>query len=199
MSYFLYPYFWGRRDAWRLRMSLTHDDPRHAEFLRSGAARVIVPATPGYEARVLSYLESDPDADELERISGPFPDEPPPDSEFEELWLELLVLRNERLALGSGTLAVTNGSPDVTINDDSSWLASERDLGREIYVAGDRYLVADVGGERAIVLDQPYTGPDEAAARYATGSVPFGPPWLVRIPTSLVVLSDERAKLDGIF
>ena len=198
MSYFLYPYFWGRRNAWRLRMSLTHDDARHAEFLRSGAARVIVPATPGYEARILSYLESDPDEDELIRISEPVPDEPPPGSEFEDLWLELLVLRNEQLALGSGTLTVANGSPNVTINDDSSWLASERDLGRELYLAGERYVVEEVGADRATVLDRPYTGPDDPAARYATGSVPFGPPWLVRIPTSLVVLSDERAKLDGI-
>jgi hypothetical protein len=198
MSYFLYPYFWGRRDAWRLRMPLTHDDARHAEFLRSGAARVIVPATPGYEARLLAYLESDPDLDELERISQPVPDQPPPGSEFEDLWLELLVLRNERLALGSGTLSVIGGSPDVTINDDSSWLASDRDLGRELYLLGERYVVEAVDGERALVLDRPYTGPNDPAARYATGSVPFGPPWLERIPTSLVVLSDERAKLDGI-
>jgi hypothetical protein len=53
----LHPYFWANPaadwlDALRLRM----DDPLHEEFLRAGAARVVVPVRPGFEAAVLTYL-----------------------------------------------------------------------------------------------------------------------------------------------
>ena len=83
----------------------------------------------------------------------------------------------------------------MTINDDSAWLASERDLGREPYVVGDRYVVTAVPGERTLTVDEAYRHDTDPAARYATGSAPFGPPWLVRIPTSLVILSGELPKL----
>jgi hypothetical protein len=195
MTYFLHPYFWGRRDAWHARAGLSDPDPRHLAFLRAGSARAIVPVTPGYEGRVLQYLESDPDEDELERITTPEPEEAPEDSEFEDLWLELLLNRKDDVALGSGTLSVQNGDARVSINEDSTWEASERDLGRELYIGGDQYTVAAVAGEREIDLDEPYRGETDPEAPYATGTVPFGPPWLVRIPTSLVILSEERDKL----
>jgi hypothetical protein len=200
MTYFLYPYFWGRRDAWRFRQQITDPDPRYEAFLRAGAARVIVPITPGYEERALFYLDSNPDPDkELQRISGP-PDPkqiPPADSEAEDLWLELLVSKNEELALGSGTLRVQKNQTLVTINEDSTWLTSDRDLGREIYIDGDSYTVASIStaNKRQFNLDEPCKGETDDDARYATGSVPYGPPWLVRIPTSLVILSEETSKL----
>jgi hypothetical protein len=201
MTYFLYPYFWGRRDAWKLRQQLTDSDPRHEAFLRAGAARVIVPVTPGYEERVLHYLDSDPAQDELVRISEPEPGQiPPADSAVEDLWLELLVNKNETLALGSGTLAVQKDSLLVTINDDSTWFTSDRDLGRELYIGGDSYTIASISAanRRQFNLDGPYKGETNNSARYATGSVPYGPPWLVKIPTSLVILSEEKPKLAGL-
>jgi hypothetical protein len=195
MSYFLYPYFWGRRDAFRMRQLLTDPDSRHATFLKAGAVRVIVPVTPGYEDRVLRYLDSDPADDELDRIRPLEGEGVPSDSEVSDLWLELLVHRNDQLALGSGTLSVTQGSASVSINDDSTWSASERDVGRELYIAGDRYVVASVSGEQSFEIEPPYAGHDDSQARYATGTLPFGTPWLVRIPTSLVILAEQRAKL----
>ncbi len=199
MTYFLYPYFWGRRDAWRFRQQITDPDPRYEAFLRAGAARVIVPVTPGYEERALFYLDSDPDPNkELQRISGPDPEQiPPAGSEAEDLWLELLVNKNENLALGSGTLSVQKSQALVTINEDSTWFTSDRDLGRELYIDGDSYTIASIStaNKRQFSLDEPYKGGTKAATRYATGSVPYGPPWLVRIPTSLVILSEEKSKL----
>ncbi|TFH47994.1 MAG: hypothetical protein E4H01_07200, partial [Lysobacterales bacterium] len=58
MSYILYPYYWGRRDSYGYRNNLTDSDPLHQAFLRAGAARVIVPVTPGFEERVLHYLDT---------------------------------------------------------------------------------------------------------------------------------------------
>ena len=105
MSYILYPYFWGRRSAWSVRNNVRVDnDPQYEAFLRAGAARVVVPITPGYEDRVLQYLESDPALPDGERIPPPA-DEPPANTEFPDLWLELLLNRKEELALGDGTRA----------------------------------------------------------------------------------------------
>ena len=200
MAYFLYPYFWSRPETWELRQGTTDpSDPRHEAFLRAGASRLIVPVTPGYEKRVFTYLQSNSNLPESERIRGPGSNaeinETGEGSALEELWVELLLQHNEEAALGSGSLHVTNESEVVAINDDSTWLPSERDLGRELFIDGGSYQVASVDGERTIILDRPYDGPNDDKARYATGSVPFASPWLVRVPTNLVVLDEGRKAL----
>lgn len=87
-----------------------------------------------------------------------------------------------------------NGSTLVEINADSRWAATaDRDKGRELYVSGERYVVASVVDQRHFHLDRPFVGPNNDHAVYAAGSVPFGPPWTVNIPTSLIVLADNRS------
>ena len=194
-SYFLQPYFWSRRDTWLLRSGLTAVDARHAAFLRAGSARYVVPVTPGYEDRVLFYLDSAlPEAD---RLNGPPEDEVPEDTTLENLWLELLLDRKPETALGSGTLNVKKNSKVVLINDDSNWRASEKDLGRELYIDGELYTIARVVGPQQLRINEDYIGENSANERYATGSVPYGPPWVVRVPTSLVILSGTRPALDA--
>lgn len=56
MTYELFPYFWGQRDRWPEMLMVSHEDPKHEEFLRSGFARVLVPVTPGKETNVLNVL-----------------------------------------------------------------------------------------------------------------------------------------------
>jgi len=56
--YFFYPYFWGWKPAWIHRMMLDDTDPNFADFLRAGAARVVFPVRPGFEAAVIHYLET---------------------------------------------------------------------------------------------------------------------------------------------
>jgi hypothetical protein len=198
MSYFLYPYHWARRESWAMRNSADAVDATFKAFLEAGAARVIVPVTPGYEAKVQSFLDADPDSDELARISAPPPLTAPPDTLSPDIWVEILTDRKADLALGSGTLSVQQGSREIRISDDSNWRAGPRDLGRELYVAGDRYLIATVMDGQSIQLDHPYEGPTLGAAVYAAGSVPFGPPWTVNVPTTLVVLADNVSALKSI-
>src|SRR5690606_5675254 len=121
MVYFLYPYPWARRASWRLRTEASAVDPQLQSFLEAGAARVIVPVTPGYESKVLAYLDPENNADELTRILTPPPDVAPSsnDNPFRDVWIELLQDRKADVARGSGTLAVQNGSVDVAINADS--------------------------------------------------------------------------------
>lgn len=97
--------------------------------------------------------------------------------------------------MGSGTLSVANGQTQVTINPDSTWTVAARDVGRELYIGGEQYKIASIGDERTFDLDESYAGLTDPAARHAAGSVPYGPPWVVRVPTSLVILNGRRGDL----
>lgn len=197
MNYFLYPYHWARRATWPMRNGIERVDPDFQAFLQAGAARVIVPVTPGYEDKVMSFLDPEVETDELGRILGPPRQAPPQPGQgvFRDLWVELLTEHKPDMARGSGTLTLIKASDTVAINDDGNWLASDRDKGREIVVDGDVYSVAEVTGERSIRLDRPYEGESNEAAIYAAGSVPFGPAWTVNVPTTLVVLADNLTAL----
>jgi hypothetical protein len=53
----LYPYFWDRPENRDDKLYLDHPDGAHREFLRAGAARIILAITPGFEERVVSLLD----------------------------------------------------------------------------------------------------------------------------------------------
>ena len=58
LMYTCYPYYWGRPQRWE-EMVLTQDaDPQFEAFLKAGAARVVVPARPGFEAALAHYQET---------------------------------------------------------------------------------------------------------------------------------------------
>ncbi|MEX2642341.1 MAG: hypothetical protein WD270_02730 [Acetobacterales bacterium] len=206
MTWFLYPYHWARRASWRMRAAATAVDPQHRAFLEAGAARVIVPVTPGFEDKVAWFLDpSNAAAGELERIlSQPLGTPPASGNEaFQDLWVEILTERRPELARGAGTLAVENGSARVTVNPpanpDSRWrVSAQRDPGRQLHIAGDVYAVAAVVDDSAFDLDRPYAGTTDPEAAYVADSTPFGPPWTVNVPTSLVVLSDNVAALKAL-
>lgn len=198
MNYFLYPYHWARRATWPMRNAIQRVDPRFQAFLQAGAARVIVPVTPGYEDKVMSFLDPESEEDELGRILGPTRETPPQPSQspFRDIWVELLTEYKPDMSRGSGTLALTQGSDQVTINDDSDWRVSDRDKGREIVVEGDVYTAVDVIDNQHFVIDRPFERESDPAAIYTAGGVPFGPAWTVNVPTTLILLSDNRSKLD---
>lgn len=58
MVYRFYPYFWGRKVNWDDRYPLTDVDPMFTDFLRAGAARVVVPVHPAYPEAVLHFLHT---------------------------------------------------------------------------------------------------------------------------------------------
>ncbi|HUR21736.1 MAG TPA: hypothetical protein VMZ90_13050, partial [Vicinamibacterales bacterium] len=141
-----------------------------------------------------------PASSELERVLSPSPSSPPASSDpFRDLWVELLTEHRSELAKGSGTLKVTQGSRQVSINADSHWKPSQaRDLGREVYIAGEHYEISSVSNETTFELDRPLVTNSDDAAAYVAGSTAFGPPWTVNIPTSLIVLADNIAALKAI-
>jgi len=58
MTYVYYPYFWGRKSKWLDRILARDIDPVHAEFLKSGYARVVAPVRPGFESAVAHFLDT---------------------------------------------------------------------------------------------------------------------------------------------
>jgi hypothetical protein len=56
--YRFYPYQWARKEKWDDLYALTDPDPLFTDFLRAGAARVIVPVHPSYNDALLYYLET---------------------------------------------------------------------------------------------------------------------------------------------
>lgn len=52
------PYFWSAKPRWLDKVFLDDVDPRYGEFLRAGAARVVVSVRPGFEAAVTQFLET---------------------------------------------------------------------------------------------------------------------------------------------
>ena len=58
MQYIFYPYFWGRTSTWDHRFLVDNADPQFREFLKSGAARVVVPVRPGFETALQHYLDT---------------------------------------------------------------------------------------------------------------------------------------------
>ena len=58
MMHRFYPYYWGRKKNWAKVALLADDDPQFAEFMKAGAARVVVSVRPGFELAVAHFLET---------------------------------------------------------------------------------------------------------------------------------------------
>ncbi|MDN4646378.1 hypothetical protein [Arthrobacter sp. PsM3] len=58
LMHVLYPSYWASSQNWNRAVSLDSSDLELVEFLEAGGARVLVPARPGFEAAVYSFLET---------------------------------------------------------------------------------------------------------------------------------------------
>ncbi len=56
LTYTLYPFFWSRKEKWPELADYSGADPNIVAFARSGSARVVVPARPGFEFALLHWL-----------------------------------------------------------------------------------------------------------------------------------------------
>ncbi|PYQ41024.1 MAG: hypothetical protein DMF77_17110 [Acidobacteria bacterium] len=57
LTFVLYPYFWAAYERWTEDADVSLADPDFARFLRSGSARVVVPARPNFENAVRTYVD----------------------------------------------------------------------------------------------------------------------------------------------
>jgi hypothetical protein len=58
ITYLFYPYFWGKKPFWLKTKTVTDPDPIFNSFLQAGAARVLLPARPGFEYDVVTFFAS---------------------------------------------------------------------------------------------------------------------------------------------
>jgi hypothetical protein len=58
MMYVYYPYFWGQQARWAELVLIQDVNPQFEEFLKAGAARVVVPVRPGFEAPIAHFQET---------------------------------------------------------------------------------------------------------------------------------------------
>ena len=58
LTFVLYPYFWAKQERWDKLEGVTDPDSDMARFLRSGSARAVVSARPGFEDAVDHFLLS---------------------------------------------------------------------------------------------------------------------------------------------
>lgn len=56
MSYIFYPYYWAEKDNWLELSQIQANDPEFERFLRAGSVRVILPARPGFDSAVETWL-----------------------------------------------------------------------------------------------------------------------------------------------
>lgn len=58
ITYVLYPYYWAPSKRWEMLNAISSPDAEFDRFLRSGSARVVVPARPGFEFQANLYTIS---------------------------------------------------------------------------------------------------------------------------------------------
>lgn len=181
MAYTFYPYFWARKDLWPVLQQLDDNDPLHARFLRAGAARALVPARPGYEESIRHFWAT----------GEPWNGKGPPSvivESFRAIAEEIKEQQGQYSTKGKGTISVVQGSAEVT---GSGTDFSNKDFGREIFIEGFRYEIASVSSPSQITLTKAYTGVTDGKLPYALGTKAVGDPWIVKVPTSLVILQQS--------
>lgn len=73
IAYAFLPYFWGAQTSWVSKLVAVEPDRSFADFLTSGAARVVLPVRPGYETAFERFLQKGtvPTTQQMLDVGGP--------------------------------------------------------------------------------------------------------------------------------
>jgi hypothetical protein len=73
MTWRYHPYFWGRKQYWLDKVLFDDPDEEFRDFLRAGAARVLVSVRPGFEGAVAHFMDTGtvPTVAELGQMASP--------------------------------------------------------------------------------------------------------------------------------
>lgn len=185
MSYRFYPYQWAQKKRWPFLATIEDRDLLFGSFLRSGAARVRIPVTRGFEELFTHYLATGnvPEPGDVIQLV---------DDYWAALVQDVMDARGEDAVPGAGTIDVTAGSRMVTGHGTEFRADDEQ---RELIVGGKTYVIARVAGADQIELGVPYSDVTATARTYSIGVKLVGEPWQVRLPTSLVTLDPDAVAL----
>lgn len=188
MTYVFYPYFWGRKGGWVDVLNSDDVDPLFGQFLRAGAARVQVPVRPGFVEAMDYFLKrgipwngGEPPHIEDSADTG----DPP----FIPIIQELREQTGAEFEDGPGTVQVIEGSSNV--RGVRTRFDAQRDVDREIRIAGKVYRIREVLATDELTLWEQYAAADAETLPYSLGPKLVGQPWEVRLPTTLVMLQQD--------
>ncbi|MGA5508964.1 hypothetical protein [Streptomyces umbrinus] len=182
MTYVFYPYFWSRKAQWPALAVLDDTDPLFARFLQAGAARVQIPVRPGYESALTYFIESGGAI--WEGGDPPHIDDPMYVSLIDEI---RAIEGVGNASVGPGLISATAGSATAT---GVGTQFEQSDVGRQIDIGTDRFVIREVVSAGEIRLG-PVPGSNATDVEYSLGGWYVGPPWEVRLPTSLVALQGD--------
>ncbi len=192
MIYNFYPYFWGRKENWVKQQHINDVDFQFEQFLKAGYAKVEVPIRRGFEKEVFEKIQIAQMGKNGTDISVL--------TEGQESENYLAVIDEILDSLGheygeqpEGTISIDHNSNFAT---GSGTKLEEKDIDREIIIDLKSYRIRDIDeASQKITLDRKYksdkTDADEQNLEnvgYWLGAKFVGEPWLVEVPTSLVIL-----------
>ncbi len=183
LYYTLYPYFWSRYSKWQNLQNIDDVDPLHKEFLKAGAARVLVPIRPNYELAILHYLDT----------GALWSGEDAPGNIYSDFYVPLAAEIREGHGIifhkSDGKITVEQNATTV-IGSETNFV--EDDVDREILIEGISYRIATVNSKERLELTTQYQGRGKNYANYAIGAKYEDAPWYVKIPTTLVMLQKQK-------
>jgi hypothetical protein len=213
MQYLFYPYFWGKKKDWPVNSRLEDTDPLFKSFLQAGSCRINIPVRPGFEIPINIFLSTGEfpwDSGE-----GGIAVENEDGEEERDIFLSIaeelkaqqgavyfksdgtVFHANEDLesVLTGDLIEEVNDDGDVVLNDDGEPVLIngtnflEDDINREINIGGKIYMIIAVNEEQQkITLDENIS--IQESVQYGIGAKAIGVPWVVTVPTSLVMLHD---------
>ena len=215
MQYLFYPYFWGKKKDWPVNSRLEDTDPLFKSFLQAGSCRINIPVRPGFEKTINTFLstgkipwDSSEGGTAVENENG---------EEASDIFLsiaeEMKAQQGAVYFKSEGTVSHVAGDPESVltgnlvedVDDQGETVLDENgevvlingtnfvedDVNREINIEGKIYMIISVDEEQQkITLDEDIAESILGNVLYGIGPKAVGVPWVVTIPTSLVMLHD---------
>ena len=193
MVYKFYDYFWGRKEKWIEALNLNDRDPLFLKFLQAGYAKVEVPVRRGFESHVAEVLLNGMELNEGTGDVTSFVDPKKMGAYLNAIEEIKDDLGHEYDEQPTGTVSVEVGSKRVTGKDTKFTTALED---REVIIEMKSFRIRSVDeAAQVLEIDRPYyldDGDDPSAdleeIGFWLGPKFVGEPWLVEVPTSLVII-----------
>jgi len=197
LQYLFYPYYWGKKKDWPITSRLEDTDPLFQAFLQAGSCRLNIAVRPGFVTAVNTYLSTGCfpwDSKEEGATIIPCLDL---DNEEEEVVDPFLSISEEMRAQygavyfkSEGTLSYVEGDPEAQLTGENASFEDD-DVNREINIAGEIYMIKSINIEQQTIVIDEEIGPTlQGVTQFSIGAKAIGVPWIVTIPTSLVILGD---------
>ncbi len=181
LAYIFAPYFFGRRSQWTELAVADNADAQFKAFLSAGAARVQVPVRQGYETHVTYFFEN------LGLV--PFEQRIPWLASMRPIAEDLAADAREGFDVGDGKISIATNS--TTVTGVNTLFRDPEDVDREIRISGKIYVIRDVKSATEATVAPAYRGLDLKDVAYELGGIVVGPPFPLKLATTLVAIDKE--------